>query len=191
VTQTPGQPDTGLPDAELARRACAGDRRAEAQLCARLLPRVRAFGLRRLRDADAADELSQQAMAIAIERLRAGALERPGSLASFVLGIARNVLREWARDEARRPRTIATPDVELPDPASQSSSPFDGERLPECLSALAERERSVVVLTFHDHHGSAEIGARLGVSPGNVRVIRTRALQRLRDCLAAGSEATP
>ncbi len=52
-----------------------------------------------------------------------------------------------------------------------------------CLQALAERERLVVVLTFFADKSGDEVAKELGVSAGNVRVIRHRALARLRDCM--------
>jgi DNA-directed RNA polymerase specialized sigma24 family protein len=44
-----------------------------------------------------------------------------------------------------------------------------------------------VVLSFYAERGSDDIGAELGLSPVNVRVVRHRAIARLRACL----EGTP
>ena len=43
--------------------------------------------------------------------------------------------------------------------------------------------RSVVSLTFYAESSAAAVGADLGVSEGNVRVIRHRAIERLRTCM--------
>jgi RNA polymerase sigma-70 factor (ECF subfamily) len=59
---------------------------------------------------------------------------------------------------------------------------FDGEKLAGCLEALSERERAVVVASFFDENSAKD----LHLSAGNVRVIRHRALGRLRDCMNAG-----
>jgi RNA polymerase sigma-70 factor (ECF subfamily) len=72
--------------------------------------------------------------------------------------------------------------VEVPE-----SPALDGEKLAACLQALAERERTVVVLTFFADKSGDEVGKELGLSAGNVRVIRHRALGRLRVCM--GGEA--
>jgi RNA polymerase sigma-70 factor, ECF subfamily len=45
----------------------------------------------------------------------------------------------------------------------------------------------VVLLTFTLDKPTEEVADDLGLETGNVRVIRHRALQRLRDCLAAAS----
>ena len=61
----------------------------------------------------------------------------------------------------------------------------DTDRLQHCLQALPERERSVVVMTFYDDWPAERLGTQLGLSAGNVRVIRHRGLKHLRDCLQA------
>jgi DNA-directed RNA polymerase specialized sigma24 family protein len=42
-----------------------------------------------------------------------------------------------------------------------------------------------MVMTFFDERTTAEVGAWLGASDGNVRVIRHRALRQLRACMGA------
>jgi RNA polymerase sigma-70 factor (ECF subfamily) len=67
---------------------------------------------------------------------------------------------------------------EAPEPLA-----LDPARLARCLEALAERERSVVVLSFFADRAADEVAAELALSAGNVRVIRHRALGRLRECM--------
>ena len=62
---------------------------------------------------------------------------------------------------------------------------LDRDRLTRCLEALAERERSVVALTFLADKDGDAVARDLGISAGNVRVIRHRALARLRECMGA------
>ena len=53
----------------------------------------------------------------------------------------------------------------------------------ECLTRLPDRERTVLVMSFFDDLPAEAVGQELGVSAGNVRVIRHRGLERLRTCL--------
>jgi RNA polymerase sigma-70 factor (ECF subfamily) len=46
----------------------------------------------------------------------------------------------------------------------------------------------VVVLAFFADKSSDEVAKELGLSPGNVRVIRHRALGRLRSCMGGEAE---
>ena len=75
----------------------------------------------------------------------------------------------------------------FPQETTPDTLALDHGRLRECLSRLAERERTVLVLTFYAEQASGEIAARLGTSPENVRTVRHRAFGRLRDCVTGGA----
>ena len=49
--------------------------------------------------------------------------------------------------------------------------------------------RVVVQMCFHDDATAEEIGAHLGTTAGNVRVLRHRAIAQLRRCLDRTEEA--
>jgi len=181
-----------LDDGALARRIAesgAGtDSAAEAALCRRLGPRVRLYGLRHLRDRHAAADLMQQVLLMTLERLRAGKVREPERIASFVLGTCRMTVLEMRRGTRRRETLLetwsdATEAFEAPEPLSLAP-----DRLAGCLEALSERERSVVALSFFADKHADEVGAELAISAGNVRVIRHRALARLRECMGAGED---
>lgn len=194
MNQPHGRTEAAADDAALARRILAArpdrDSEAEAELGRRMVPRVRLYGLRHLRDTHAAADLAQQVVMMMLERLRAGRLREPEMLGSFVFGICRRVVRDQWRTGARRERILATfaDDVPVVDPAVAPH--LDRARLLECLERLAERERSVLVMTFYDDRPARSVAAELGLSEGNVRVIRHRGLQRLRDCVTGGEGAS-
>jgi len=170
-------------DADLARRISAGDSQAEAPFCGRFAPRIRLFGLKRLRSDAAAADLVQDVLIMALQKLRAGAVREPEHIASFMLGTARQMMLDSMRNSGRRERILSEYPIDLipaEEPAVEGAS--DG-RLQHCLQALPERERTVLVMTFYDDCPADALGAQLGVSSGNVRVIRHRGLQHLRDCL--------
>jgi RNA polymerase sigma-70 factor (ECF subfamily) len=122
---------------------------------------------------------------LTIEKLRRREIEEPRRVVSFALGAARMTARNMRRAGDRwRASVDAAAAAKLP--AVDPPEPLDTDRLRECLAGLAERERSVVVLTFYDLRTSRQVGDQLGVSEGNVRVIRSRALGRLRDCMQVG-----
>lgn len=177
-------------DAALAQRIAAArpgsDAEAEAELYRRLAPRVRFYGLKHLRDEQAARDLVQQVLMMTLERLRAGKVREPERLASFVFGMCRMVVLDLRRTYARRERLLETyaGDVSAADPAS--SPRLDHGRLMQCLDGLGERERTVLIMTFYDDRGSSDVARALALSEANVRVIRHRGLQRLRDCVTGG-----
>jgi RNA polymerase sigma-70 factor (ECF subfamily) len=178
--------ETGPDDATLARRvgqaAPATDAEAEAELCRRLAPRVRLYGLRHLGNEAAAADLMQQVMLLMIERLRAGALREPERLASFVFGICRMAVLELRRGLARRERLLEMYGDVLAPPEPPAPE-FDRERLTHCLECLPERERTVLLMTFYDDMPAEALANELNLSQANVRVIRHRGLMRLRTCV--------
>jgi len=183
-------PDSPADDATLARRvgqaAPACDRDAEAELCRRLAPRVRLYGLRHLGNEAAAADLMQQVMMMTIERLRAGALREPERLASFVFGICRMVVLDLRRGHVRRERLLETYGDALTPPEPPTPN-LDQARLAHCLESLTERVRTVLLLTFYDDMPAEQLARELAMSQANVRVIRHRGLERLRACM--GGEA--
>jgi RNA polymerase sigma-70 factor (ECF subfamily) len=178
-------PPTG--DADLAQRVAGGDREAQAELFRRLGPRVRLYGLRHLRDAAGADDLVQDVLLMTFEGLREGKVREPEKLASYVLGTCRRVVAGWRRGAQRRERLLELHGQQLVPSAPEAEETLDLDRLTRCLTALAERERTVVVLSFYAERDADAIGLELGLSPGNVRVVRHRALARLRTCMEGAS----
>jgi RNA polymerase sigma-70 factor (ECF subfamily) len=62
--------------------------------------------------------------------------------------------------------------------------------LTRCLQQLLERERTILVMTFYAEKATQEVALQLGLSSENVRVIRHRALGRVRDCMTAGGRTS-
>ena len=172
-----------MEDAELAAAVSRGDGAAEAELYRRLAPRVRLYGLRHLRDRHAAADLVQQVLMTTLERLRAGAVREPAKLASYVLGMCRMTVLEMRRGAARRAELLELyGDMEEAAPESQPRA-IEEARLADGLAQLAERERTVVLLSFYADKSADDAGRELALAPGNVRVIRHRALGKLRACM--------
>ena len=159
---------------------------AESELYRRFAPRVRLYGRRHLQDHAAADDLVQDVLLVVIERLRAGEVRQPGEIGSFILGTSR-MMAHSERRVAQRRSALTAKFMDAPlETAPPSTEALDVPRLAACLSALEQRDRMVVLLTFYADRDSAGIGEELGVTSGAVRVIRHRAMARLRDCVLGG-----
>lgn len=178
------------PEARAARRIAAAApgeaREAEAELYRLLAPRARRYGLRHLRDAHAAADLMQQVMALTLEQLRSGRLREPERVLSFVLGACRLTVMDLKRGERRREDLLQRYADALPIADLHIAPRLDHQRVADCLERLPERERSVLVMSFYDDQPSEAVGRELGLSPGNVRVIRHRGIDKLRRCIDAG-----
>src|SRR6476659_5802469 len=135
----------GLNDADLAPRIAEGDSEAEAELCRRMGPRIRLFGLRHLRSPSAADDLVQQVLLKVLEALRSARLRESDKLPQFVLGTCRMTVLDLRRSSRRQEELLATFGGDLmPDPPPMPR--LDDRLLARCVQALNERERSVVVM---------------------------------------------
>jgi RNA polymerase sigma-70 factor (ECF subfamily) len=187
---SPGNLETlaAATDAELVRRAAArgeGARGVETELCRRFAPRVRLYGLRHLRDEDGARDLVQAVLLALVEAVRGARIEEAEHVDRFVLGTCRNVVAR-VRDGELRVTPVA--EMELAG-AMPTFERLDAPALYRCLVKLELRSRVVVQMCFHDDATAEEIGVHLGLTAGNVRVLRHRAIAQLRSCLDRGQEA--
>ena len=176
-------------DADLVRRAAVRDdgaRSVETELCRRFAPRVRLYGLRHLRDGDRARDLVQAVLLALVEAVRGERIAEPEHVDRFVLGACRNVVARM-RDGASRAIPVDPVELEIAG-AMPTLERLDTPGLLRCMLKLDLRSRVVVHMCFHDDASAEEIGAHLGTSAGNVRVLRHRAIAQLRRCLDRGQE---
>lgn len=165
--------EDGVPDPVLARRAARGDTAAYAALVRRSLGPLRGF-LRRLgAPADLVDDIAQDALVIAFERI----VDYRGE-GAFVAWVRKIAARLYLRD--LRARSRLTPlDLE-----PEAYSPAVDTGLSLDLDAALERLPSIQRLCISLQHGagytSAEIGAGLGLPEGTVKSHIARGLARLR-----------
>lgn len=157
----------------------------EEELYRRFARRVRLYGLRHLRDAQAAEDLVQDVLLLVIQKLRAGEVRETERLGSFVLGTSRMLARNTMRGEARRRALLDRFEIPVGAVPTPEGLGLDAGRLAECMAKLSERARTVTVLTFYADRSATEIAEELWVSANNVRVMRHRALASLQDCMEA------
>ena len=177
-------------DTELGRSIQTGEAHAgaaEAELCRRFWQRARLYGLRHLRGVTEAEDLAQQVMEVTLTALRSGRVDDLELLDRYVLGVCRNVAHALRRSGARTrnaaERLALEPSPEVVQPPEPPWGTQSVERLTLCLAGLSPREQRVVQLSFSEWQSSTDIAEQLGVAAGNVRVIRHRALRKLRECM--------
>lgn len=179
--------DDSTEDIALARRITEGrDAAAEALLCRRLFPRIRAYGLRHLRDEAAAADLAQHVLVVVVLALREGRVEDPARLPAFVTGACRNTVLDWRKIDRRRAALLERFGPSFASVADVEPSTVDAAKVARCLDELAPRPRTIMVLTYFSERGADEIAGELGMSIGNVRVARHRALGHLHECITRG-----
>ena len=169
----------------LVRRIERGDGTAETELAREFHQRVLTAASVRLNGSDAAEDIAQETLAAVLQALRAGALREPEKLPGFVLGIARNLINNHCRLEARRRGVVADVD-ELPERAApadaEGGAAFDEERralVRQALAHLKPVDRRIVMLTLVEGLSPREIAPVVGLEPDVVRTRKTRAVRAI------------
>ncbi|MFI6361594.1 RNA polymerase sigma factor ShbA [Nocardia sp. NPDC050630] len=174
--------------------AAAGDRAAVSEIIRLVHPLVRRYCGARLGNTAhlhvTADDVVQEillATVNAIPRYR----DQGKSFLAFVYGIAANKVADAFRRSQLHPMY---PVAELPDTASTSAGPEEWaiaserrEATRELMKILAPAHREVLVMRIVLGWTAAQTAEAIGTSPGVVRVMQHRALNRLRAKLAAAS----
>lgn len=110
-----------------------------------------------------------------------------GSARAWILAVARNVLRDWAR-RGRLRQYIALGNLhdvewEAPSPEERLLREEEIGRLLDAVAALRPADRELIGLRYGSGLDGAEVAEILGVSEGSVRTRLWRALGRLRAAL--------
>ena len=193
MQNTPDNPSPArsADDAVLLAAAQRGDHAAFTAIIDRHARLVHGYLRARLARLADAEDLGQEVFlrvytARAVPREGAGVAMRP-----WLIGIARNVLREHARAGRRRRETAWTElclDVEDIAGAERDDGGFDDVmgKLPRCLEALGPSARQAIDLYYHEDLRMQEIATRFKRSEGAVKLLVHRARQAVRRCLESG-----
>jgi RNA polymerase sigma-70 factor, ECF subfamily len=172
----------------LVEQARAGDRAARQRLYRQHVNRVFRTVRGLLRSETEAEDVTQDAMWIALTSLDRYSPRAGTRFAAWLTTIAVNTARR--RFRRRQPELTAT--GELPDIAVAQADPGDDVDLARhraaLLQALAEldpRERDIVSLRYGSDLNATEIAAQTGIGPANVRKILERARVRLAERIEA------
>lgn len=150
--------------------------------------RLRIFAARRTRDWAAAEDVAQEALGRALEAMRAGRIENLAALPGFLFKTALRLCFRRTRSAGREARALQKFGAgdEGTAPENPLASLLSAERrsgLQRAFERLEADERRLLEMTYRDELDSEEIGRRLGLSAGAVRVRRHRAVRRLAELL--------
>lgn len=146
---------------------------------------VLGYAIRRVGPDDAADVLSE-VMLIAWRRL--GDVPDNGDERFWLLGVARKVVANRDRSEARRSRLGERLRMELRDVTSESAE-YVGSTIEvrEILAGLPEADREILMLTAWEGLQPSEAATVLGIHPAAARTRLHRARARFRKALSAST----
>jgi RNA polymerase sigma-70 factor (ECF subfamily) len=175
----------------LVTRIQGGDREAEAELVARFSRGLRLMLGRLARNPALADDLHQETLALALEKIRRGEVREPDRLAGFLRGTARNLfiadrrraVRYRALDEGEEGAapSLAVADG-APAPFDRAAASEEARQVRRLLSELRhERDRQLLVRFYLSDDGKDEICADLGIEAERFNQVLFRARERLRE----------
>jgi RNA polymerase sigma-70 factor (ECF subfamily) len=146
--------------------------------------RVRAYLRRYVFDADMADDLAQETFLAAYRTLPGRNPAAPLDL--WLLGIARNRVLSYLRDESRRrERLRAALAAWSAERVEKAGAEKEGEvaALRECLRTLPPASAGIVSDHYERRLSSAEIARRAGKNEGAVRMTLLRVREALKNCV--------
>jgi RNA polymerase sigma-70 factor, ECF subfamily len=139
-------------------------------------------------DAQAAEDIAQEAMLAAARSIDGFDRRRP--FRPWLHRIVVNRSLDWLRTRARRPEVS----VEVAGPALGVADPASGALSDDLMRALAEldpADRALIVLRHLLGYRSSELARMFGVPAGTIRTRLARALTRVREQLEAEAKEGP
>lgn len=187
---------SSVDDAELWRRVRGGDADAFACLYDRHADRLHTYCFRRTASWDVAQDLNSIVWLEAWRQRQNAVTHSDGSLAPWLFGVARNVVRNYDRKLRRYRDALARlpASEDGPDHADLVATRLDEQQrmatVLQAIAALPQREQEVLSLSVWGELDQAEIAIALGVRVGTVKSRLSRARSRLR-ALEATRTPTP
>ena len=170
---------------DLVRRIQAGDRSAEDEFVARYARGVAVILRRACGDPFAVDDLCQDTLATALQKIRAGAIRDPERLSGFVASLARNLaIQHGRRTAARRdiPGEAAPNGDTAGDPLAQVIRAEDAFLVRQVLEELpTERDREILLRYYIHDQDRDDICAVLGLTREHFARVLFRAKERFRE----------
>jgi RNA polymerase sigma-70 factor (ECF subfamily) len=187
VSPRPGE--DSLDETDLIARSRDGDAEAFAALVERYRDRVHRLVWGLLRNAEDAEDVTQEVFIKAWYRL--GSFEGGSAFYTWLYRVAVNTAADW-RKRWRRRRALSledgpagpegVPDL-APRPDRLAHGRELGAKLSEALERMPEKFRRIVVLRDYEGLSYEEIGRVLGLPKGTVESRLFRARERLREAL--------
>jgi RNA polymerase sigma factor (sigma-70 family) len=171
--------------AGLAERILGGDMQAETEMVRWLGPPTFAILYARTHDAEASRDLLQDVLLAVICTIRQGKLHHLDKLHAYIGAVARHMAESYLRERTRARRSERFDDnlaaVYLADPAEAAERHV---RLGQALESLDSLDREIF-LRLLNAQPPTTIARDLGLTADAVRQRKSRALRKLRECLAS------
>lgn len=170
----------------LYRQILAGDSDAIEQMFGILGVSFRMFVRHRVVNSQDGEEIVQNALTTIAEKYQSVQIE--SSFAGWAHRVLSNKLLDYYKSKRIRSVTAASPEAMDTEPLGISSDPALKMRLLNCLRKMhgANSFHARALNLHYQGYDTEEICAKLGITPGNLYVMLSRARTMLRMCLEKG-----
>jgi RNA polymerase sigma factor (sigma-70 family) len=168
---------------ELVARIRQGDAEAEALLYEKFSAGVYFTALSETHSKEDAEDARAETFLRLIQALRQDKLRSADSLPSFIVGITLNVIRELVRQKYRAD-SLEAYEADIARDDSLESAFLDaetGRALEKAAQQLKPRAQQFLRMYYYEELPEEEIARKLGIKAERVRLIKSRALQQLRE----------
>ena len=175
-------------DVALIQRILAGDEDAFATLVEKYQRQVHALALRKVRDFQTAEDITQETFLQVHQKL--ATLNDPTKFSGWLYAIANHLCIAWYRKN--RLQTEALQEIHISEIETEAYSRYiarehakttaevQHDLVKRLLTKLKESDREVITLHYFEEMTSSEIGDFLGVSENTIKSRLHRARQRLK-----------
>ena len=175
-------------DVALIQRILAGDENAFASLIEKYQQQVHAHALRKVRDFQAAEDITQETFLQVHQKL--ATLNDPAKFSGWLYAIVNHQCIAWYRKN--RLQTESLQEIHISEIETDAYSRYiatehakttaeaQRELVKQLLTKLKESDREVITLHYFEEMTSSEIGEVLGVSENTIKSRLHRARQRLK-----------
>jgi RNA polymerase sigma factor (sigma-70 family) len=172
---------------ELHRRACDGEKSAEAALFERLSVSFRVFAQQRIGNRDDAEEIVQEALVTILGKYRE--IEFTSSFSAWAHRVLINKTLDYHKRKGRQDHVFVTSSQEASHAGSPGIDPALQARLRSCLQAVLKVNRRYgrILALHYQGYTTPEICERLDITTNHFYVILSRARSMLEACLEEGN----
>lgn len=170
-------------DSELVANIQTGQSDSETALYEKYSATVYYLALRESKSPQDAEDARAETFLRVLQAIRGGQLRSAASLAAFIFGVTRNVLREFHARRSHAGEAVAPAERELAGP-SQERLFLDREverAIQKTIEKLKPREKAVLRMCFFEELPTEEIARRVNIAPERVRLVKSRALKHFRE----------
>lgn len=183
----------GTEPGELVSRIQAGDRQAEDELVRRYARGVSVIIARAGGDKSMVEDVCQDTLRLAIEKVRRGEVREPDRLSGFIASLAKNLaIGHFRRSDARDHQPLDSSGADSMAPASQLQGLLveeQGQMVRQVLAEMSsERDRQILYRYYLAEENKERICADLGLTSLHFNRVLFRARERFRALYLAATE---